>query len=401
MSDSDSDSDSDKEDKFDGKDLDPMLQKACVNNPRLQQKLKNMKKIRREQEEEKRAILKSGRMVKSCTWQWTDWNDLGECLGNEVHVHIQLPAGTKRERLKVKTLRQLIEVKLLSTTEGADSGWHPKALPTAPEAAAAAPEAATPPPPPEPVAIGDRYVSYASGRHKGDSTYTSMFAKGERAKAMDIRNELEALKDKGQYEEAIDLRDRLRSVWSKCSRAVMLDVTGAAAKNGSRHALAPGVIDALRDDLKLAAAEDRLEDALNFLTALNASGSGTGQSSDAAAAAAAAPRRGKALGANSFGHAARRDASRVASSAPRKLVTAPEPKKLDTVLLRGDLYGEIENQGTVWHLDDGVLKIEMTKISATTGTPGQGGFEWPSLFKTDKFRENKVRPQKMIGGAPS
>ena len=104
-----------------------------------------------------------------------------------------------------------------------------------------------------------------------------MFAKGERAKAMDIRNELEALKDKGQYEEAIDLRDRLRSVWSKCSRAVMLDVTGAAAKNGSRHALAPGVIDALRDDLKLAAAEDRLEDALNFLTALNASGSGRRQ----------------------------------------------------------------------------------------------------------------------------
>ncbi|KAH8096263.1 ATPase [Aureococcus anophagefferens] len=404
MSDSDSDSDSDKEDKFDGKDLDPMLQKACVNNPRLQQKLKNMKKIRREQEEEKRAILKSGRMVKSCTWQWTDWNDLGECLGNEVHVHIQLPAGTKRERLKVKTLRQLIEVKLLSTTEGADSGWHPKALPRRPrrrprpgggDAAAAARARRHRRP------LRVVRVRAAQGRFNVASTYTSMFAKGERAKAMDIRNELEALKDKGQYEEAIDLRDRLRSVWSKCSRAVMLDVTGAAAKNGSRHALAPGVIDALRDDLKLAAAEDRLEDALNFLTALNASGSGTGQSSDAAAAAAAAPRRGKALGANSFGHAARRDASRVASSAPLKLVTAPEPKKLDTVLLRGDLYGEIENQGTVWHLDDGVLKIEMTKISATTGTPGQGGFEWPSLFKTDKFRENKVRPQKMIGGAPS
>ena len=55
----------------------------------------------------------------------------------------------------------------------------------------------------------------------------------------------------------------------------------------------------------------------------------------------------------------------------------------------------------VWHLDDGCLKIELTKVSATTGTPGQGGYEWPSLFKTDKFRENKVRPQKMIGGAPT
>ena len=106
--------------------------------------------------------------------------------------------------------------------------------------------------------------------------------------------------------------------------------------------------------------------------------------------------RGRALGANSFAHAA---APVGAAAAARS--TAPEPKKLDTVLLRGDLYGEVENQGTVWHLDDGVLKIELTKVSATTGTPGQGGFEWPSLFKTDKFRENKVRPQRMIGGAPS
>ena len=91
----------------------------------------------------------------------------------------------------------------------------------------------------------------------------------------------------------------------------------------------------------------------------------------------------------------------VAANAPRKIPNAPEPKKLDTVLLRGDLYGEIDNQAMVWHLDDGCLKIELTKVSATTGTPGQGGYEWPSLFKTDKFRENKVRPQKMIGGAPT
>ena len=368
-----------------------MLQKACVNNPRLQQKLKNMKKIRREQEEEKRAILKSGRMVKSCTWQWTDWNERGECLGNEVHVHIQLPAGTKKERLVVKTLRQLVEIKLLSSAEGTSGGWHPKAMPAV--GADEASEAANAPPePPPPANIGDRYTSY-----------TSMFAKGERAKALELRTELEALKGGGDYESAIDVRDKLRSQWSKCSRAVMLDVTQSAAKNGSRHALAPGVVTALRDDLKLAAAEDRLEDAVNFLTALNASGSGSGTGSDAAAATRAAyvPTRGKSLGANSFGHAARRDAAAFASSAPKKLVTAPEPKKLDTILLRGDLYGEIDNQGTVWHLDDGVLKIELTKISATTGTPGQGGFEWPSLFKTDKFRENKVRPQKMIGGAPS
>lgn len=244
--DSDSDlDDSDNDDKLDMESFDPMLQKACINNPRLQQKMKNMKKIRREGEEEKRAILKSGRMVKSCTWQWTDWNESGQCLGNEVHVHIQLPRGTDRNRLKVKTLRQLIEVKLLATTEGADSGWHPKALPArgGPDDELLA-EEVSPLSAPPPANIGNSYTSY-----------TSHDAKALRQKALDLRDECEVAKDRDDYDEATDFRDKMRKAWTACATRAMLDTARGEVRG---HACPPGVVGALRGDLELAKREDRL-----------------------------------------------------------------------------------------------------------------------------------------------
>ena len=274
MSDSSDLDDSDRENApFDDSDLDPMLQKACVNNPRLQNKLKNMQKMRREQEEEKKAILKSGRMVKSCTWQWTDWNEQGECHGSEVHIHIQLPRNTPRERIKVKTLRQLVEVKLLATSAGADAGWHPKALPSSPPPA----QTAAPEPPRPPEYLGGGYTSY-----------TSIFAKGERAKALDLRATLDELKAGTKYEDAVEARDKWRSAWRRTARAALLDVVRGSSAHGGRHALPPGVVAALRGDLELAAREDRLEDCVDFQAALLAAGDAT-KASDAATAAALAP----------------------------------------------------------------------------------------------------------------
>lgn len=81
-----------------------------------------MKVRQAEFEAEKKEIMRSGRVQQNCKWQWTDWDDEGKCTTKEIFVNIQLPKGTQKQQLRIKTLRQLFEIKLLAPdSDGRDT----------------------------------------------------------------------------------------------------------------------------------------------------------------------------------------------------------------------------------------------------------------------------------------
>ena len=153
----------------------------------------------------------------------------------------------------------------------------------------------------------------------------------------------------------------------------------------------------LRHDLELAKVEDRIEDAINYAKALEAAGNpSAGQRQAARVRADTELQKRKAAFINKVRARAGMAPEESEEQRPVDLVaalSAPAPKRVDTVLLRGDLFLPLDVEGTVWHIDGDVLKMELAK-------DGMQGFEWPNLFKTDEFRHKKVKPFEMLGGPP-
>ncbi|KAH8098324.1 ATPase [Aureococcus anophagefferens] len=341
------------EGEIDYTNMNPGIASSIKNNPRLQQKIKNMKVRQAEFEAEKKEIMRSGRVQQNCKWQWTDWDDEGKCTTKEIFVHIQLPKGTTKEQLRIKTLRQLFEVKVLAP----NSNGIEKRLSARPDVAAVdAPQKIV-------QALGNTDV----GIH---ADYTSADAGEERKKALLARHKLDEYKDDNKLNNALAKSNEWRASWRMASHTAMLDCISAG---GTSRARSPAVLAVLRHDLELAKVEDRLEDAINFDKALEAAG---------------APKPGSAAmekmykdtelqkRKEAFVAKVRAQAGLPAEVAeqPKDLIsilTAPEPKRVDTVLLRGDLFMPLDVEGTVWHIEGQWLKMELTK-------DGMAGFEWPN-----------------------
>ena len=395
------------EGEIDYTNMNPGIASSIKNNPRLQQKIKNMKVRQAEFEAEKKEIMRSGRVQQNCKWQWTDWDDEGKCTTKEIFVHIQLPKGTTKEQLRIKTLRQLFEVKVLAPqSDGIEKRLNarPDAAPVEPPTRIMTPTCISPHVAPADYPLDEPHAEWTKHAHAQQvqalgntdvgihADYTSAEAADERKTALLARHKLDEYKDDNKLNNALQKANEWRAAWRMASHTAMLDCLSAG---GTSRARSPAVLAVLRHDLELAKVEDRIEDAINYDKALEAAG---------------APKPGSAAmekmykdtelqkRKEAFVAKVRAQAGLPAQVAepPKDLmsiITAPEPKRVDTVLLRGDLFMPLDVEGTVWHIEGNWLKMELTK-------DGMAGFEWPNLFKTDEFRHKKVKPYEMIGGPP-
>lgn len=392
--------------EIDYTDMNPGIAASIKNNPRLQQKIKNMKVRQAEFEAEKKEIRRSGRVQQNCQWQWTDWDDEGKCTTKEIFVHIQLPKGTTKDQLRIKTLRQLFEVKILAP----NSNGIEQRLAEKPNKVAVEPPQKIVQPMSLPMPAGGGYplaephadmikqnqmdeVRAIGNTDVGiHADYTSAEAQQDRSSALKARLRLDEYKDDNKLKEAASQCNQWRASWKSAAHQAMMDLLKAG---GTARARSPGVLAVVRHDLELAKLEDRIDDAICLDSALEAAG---------------APKPGSAamekmykdtelqLRKEAFVAKVRAQAGLAPAvvEKPKDLIamlTTPEPKRVDTVLLRGDLFMPLDVEGTVWHIDGNYLKMELTK-------DGMAGFEWPNLFKTDEFRHKKVKPYEMLGGPP-
>ncbi|KAH8049263.1 ATPase [Aureococcus anophagefferens] len=394
------------EGEIDYTNMNPGIASSIKNNPRLQQKIKNMKVRQAEFEAEKKEIMRSGRVQQNCKWQWTDWDDEGKCTTKEIFVHIQLPKGTTKEQLRIKTLRQLFEVKVLAP----NSNGIEKRLSARPDVAAVdapqkivSPVMTTPAAsmmPPADYPLDEPHAEWTKHAHAQQvqalgntdvgihADYTSADAGEERKKALLARHKLATSTRRQQAQQ------RARQVQRVARVLAHGEPHGHARLHLRRRhepRAEPAVLAVLRHDLRLAKVEDRAG-----RDQLRQGAGGRRRASPGlppwrrctdtelqkrkeafvakVRAQAGLPRWSRSSPRTSSPSSRRRSPSASTRSSSAATSSCPDV------------------EGTVWHIEGQWLKMELTK-------DGMAGFEWPN-FKTDEFRHKKVKPYEMIGGPP-